>query len=166
MNAHQRHQVRRAAEREIAAAEARAVRAEEQRAQAEEWGNSYFRSFHEAEERAQKLEAERDRVAFDAAETEAQATRVRALVVELERDAEVLAQLCSVRADRIAVLEELVRRLQEQDHDAAKLRRRLQERGGELEQARARIRELEAAARTAASSAPMIDFHRLGGSRG
>lgn len=167
MNAHQRHVARRAAERAIAEAELRTVTAEglleqwKERAERAEASCRELRAALELGERdVRRAEAERDRVAWDSAETEAQATRVRALVVELERDNEVLVQLAAVRADRIAVLEAHVRQLQEVDRDAAKLRRRLAERATELEQAHARIRELAAGQRQAEAAAPMIQWSR------
>lgn len=106
------------------------------------------------------VEAERDRVAWDAADTEAKAQRVRELVVQLERENDALRAGRDADIATILKLEEVIKDLQAQDRDAGKLRRRLQERSMELEQRDRRIRELEAGQRAAEASAPMIEWSR------
>lgn len=149
MNAKQR----RGARREVQGLEARLAAAEAARTALQE-------RLAAAEEQAAAAVAERDRVAWDAADTQ---TRLERAKVEID---DLHDQVYRLRTDlnraeglRLGDEAELAQ-LRAEEHDSAKLRRRLEVRRIELDNANARIRELEAQVRQLTPPAPMIDLHR------
>lgn len=106
------------------------------------------------------LVAERDRVAWDAADTQTKLARARAELEEARADVARSGSDCQMWRHHAEQRAGELAQLRAEEHDSAKLRRRLEVRRIELDNAHERIRELEAQVRALTPPAPMIDLHR------